>query len=189
MISKVGECSVCENERYIVNRKHMCCAQCNTLRINGADSIAKKKEKYFQSLSKVKNSDKISQKSKKQSTKDGNYDSVKNVFIERLKDDGNYYCKGCGNPNSPSLSHLIRRSRRSDLTDVEENMTIHCLVRQDGSEGCHQRWESLSEMSLLNDFDDNMSIIRRIDPEYYWLVVSKLRELGVEVDTSGHKLD
>ena len=187
MISKKGVCSACGEDRYIVNRKHMCCNQCNTIRINGADRIAEKKQKYKKSLQSVSNSSKIKQKSKSLSIRDRNYDKVKAELIQDAIDDETYVCKGCGNPNSLSLSHLVRRSRSSDLADVKENMTFHCLVRQDGSEGCHQRWESYLEMYWLDDFDDNMKIIRRIEPEYYWLVVGKLRELGFEIDVNSHK--
>tara|TARA_R110000765_G_scaffold20317_1_gene52805 strand:- start:24134 stop:24703 length:570 start_codon:yes stop_codon:yes gene_type:complete len=187
MIGKLGECDVCKNSRYIVNRKHMCCAQCNTLRINGADSIAKKKEGYIQSMRSVENSNKISQKSNRQSIKDQSYHSAKLKYVDRLKDEDKYVCTGCGNPNAPSLSHLIRRSRRGDLVDVEENMTIHCLVRQDGSEGCHGMWEDITQMYLLDDFDDNMTAVRKMDIEYYWLVVGKLRDLGCEINIDAHK--
>ena len=188
MISKKGICSACGEDRYIVNRKHMCCNQCNTIRINGADGIAAKKEKYTQSMRMVKGSGKI-KKSFKKASSDRSYEKVKSDLIDEEKDNGTYYCKGCGNPNSLSLSHLIRRSRSSSLVDVKDNMTLHCLVRQDGSEGCHQMWESTPDMYFLDDFDDNMKRVRVLDPEYYWLVVGKLRESGLEVNVNSHKED
>lgn len=187
MISKKGTCKVCANDRYIVNRKHMLCNECNHLRLHGADRIAEKKEKYLQSLRMVKGSEKIKQKSTKQASRDNNYHKVKAQHIEDEKENGTYYCKGCGNPNALSLSHLIRRSRAGNLTDVKENMTLHCLVRQDGSSGCHQKWESVTDMYWLDDFDINMKRIRVLDPEYYWLVVGKLRELGFEINVNSHK--
>ena len=150
---KKGTCSVCEKEGiYIVNRKHMTCNSCNTIRINGADSIEKKAIKQRKSLSNVKNFGKIKQKSSKQLVKDKLYHNVKMELMEESQGDGTYYCRGCGNTHSLSLSHLIRRSRRPDLVDLKENMTFHCLVREDGSQGCHDRWESISGMTELKDF-------------------------------------
>ena len=185
---KKGVCSGCDAEEiYIVNRKHMMCSRCNTVRINGADSIEKKMVKRKESLGKVKNFGKIKQKSSKQLVKDKLYYNVKMELIEEAQGDETYYCRGCGNTHSLSLSHLIRRSRRPDLVDLKENMTFHCLVRADGSQGCHDRWESISEMSVLKDFDENMSIILRLDPELYWVLTHKLRELGFNVNVGKHK--
>jgi hypothetical protein len=168
---KKGTCGACGEDRYIVNRKHMCCAVCNKIRMHGTD----------------KPQSKIRQKSSKQASKDKAYHDVKMDLIREAEDDGTYYCRGCGNTHSLSLSHLIRRSRRPELTDVKENMTFHCLVRQDGGEGCHQRWETVASMVELEDFDDNMRIILRLDPEYYWIVVNKLRSLGFKINIKLHK--
>lgn len=184
---KIEECSACGERRYIVNRKHMCCGECNKIRIHGADAIKEKKEKYLQSMRKVKNSNKIKQKSSKQMSIDDSYKDVKMELINEAQENETYYCRGCGNPANLSLSHLIRRSRRPDLTDVKENMTFHCLVRQDDSTGCHDMWETMEHMIELEDFDDNMSIVRRLDPEYYWIIVNKLREMGYEINVDSHK--
>ena len=185
---KKGTCSGCEKEGiYIVNRKHNMCQKCNSVRLNGTDAIHKKMERQKESLSKVKGGSKIRQKSSKQLTKDKSYHNVKMGLIEEAIADGTYYCRGCGNTHSLSLSHLIRRSRRGDLVDVKENMTFHCLVRGDGSQGCHDRWESISEMTDLKDFDENMSIVLRLDPELYWILVHKLRGLGFKINVNEHK--
>lgn len=189
MIQKKGKCSGecgCDDV-YIVNRKHMLCNRCNYIRINGSNAITEKQEKNSLKRSKIKRSGNIKQKSRNQISLDSVYNDTKRELIKELKEDGKYYCKGCGNPNNLSLSHLVRRSRDSSLTAVKENMTIHCLVRPDGSRGCHDMWETISEMWKLHDFDDNMSVIRRLDPEFYWIVIGKLREAGLEIDTDLHK--
>lgn len=49
------------------------------------------------------------------------------------------YCVNCGNPNNPSMSHVIRRSQGGD--DSPNNIVKHCVMRPDGSEGCHHRFE------------------------------------------------
>ena len=182
---KIDKCSGCGENKPIVNRKHMCCDMCNKIRIHGAEEIKKRQNKYSQS---IKRSKSISnKKSSKQKLVDDNYKDVKKELIIEAKEDETYYCRGCGNPNSLSLSHLIRRSRRPDLTDAKENMTFHCIVRPDGSEGCHQMWEKFSDMVELDDFDDNMMVIRKLDPEYYWIIVNKLREMGYEINVNSHK--
>ena len=178
---------MCGKHRYIVNRKHMCCGECNKLRLHGADALMEKQKKYQESMRKVKNSNKIAQKSKKQSVKDSSYFDAKAEFVKEKKDNDEYFCSGCGNPNTLSLSHLIRRSRRPDLVDVKENMALHCMVGLDGGEGCHQKWETMEGMVELDDFDDNMKIVRRLDPELYWIIVGKLREYGYEIDVNSHK--
>lgn len=184
---KLDECSGCGKKRYIVNRKHMCCGECNKIRIHGADAILAKQKKYQDSMRKVKNSNKISQKSSKQKLSDESYKNMKTEFVNEKKENDEYFCSGCGNPNTLSLSHLIRRSRRPDLVDVKENMALHCMVGLDGGEGCHQKWETIEGMSDLMDFDRNMSIVRRLDPELYWIIVGKLREYGYEIDVNSHK--
>ena len=153
----------------------MTCSSCNTARL----SSDKKKTPIKKT--------KIKQKSSKQAAKDARYSKVKMRLIKEAIDDESYYCRGCGNTHSLSLSHLIRRSRRSDLVDVEENMTFHCLVRDDGSKGCHDRWESITGMTDLKDFDKNMSIVLRLDPEGYWIIIHKLRDLGIKVNVNEHK--
>jgi len=182
---KIDECSACGEKRYIVNRKHMCCSQCNSIRLHGEEKLREKQNNYKKSLRKKPS--KIKHKSSKQKAIDDSYRDVKMRLINESKENDEYYCKGCGNPNSLSLSHLIRRSRRPDLIDVKENMTFHCMVRQDGSEGCHDRWETIEKMVELDDFDINMTIIRKLDPELYWIIVGKLRESGYEIDVNSHK--
>ena len=188
MISKKGKCNGCGlDDIYIVNKKYGLCNKCNYIRINGIDAINEKQQKNSLKRSEVNRSNKIKQKSSKQSIIDKEYEKIKEDFISKLKDSDGYYCKGCGNPNNLSLSHLIRRSRDSSLTPVIENMTIHCLIRPDGSEGCHQRWETISKMWELQDFNDNMKMIRKIDPEYYWILMGKLRSMGIDINVNLHK--
>ena len=188
MISKKGKCSGCETENiYIVNRKHNLCQKCNYIRLHGSDALEKKQKKYQDSLGKVKNSSKLKQKSSKQNEIDKTYKQVCIKLIEEAKEQGTYFCRGCGNPNSLSCSHLVRRSRDRSLVATKENITFHCLVRQDGSRGCHDRWETISEMSELDDFDENMTMVRRLDPELYFILIGKMRDMGLDIDTNIHK--
>ena len=189
MLAKKGDCKgdCGYKDVYIVNKTRMLCNRCNYLRINGADAIVEKQKKNSLLSGKIKNYGKIKQKSVKQTKKDAVYALVKKELIEELKGDEEYYCKGCGNPNNLSLSHLVRRSKDTNLIALKDNMTIHCLTRIDGSEGCHGLWEQIGEMSKLEDFNRNMGVIRRIDPETYWLIIGKLRGLGEQINTNLHK--
>ena len=48
------------------------------------------------------------------------------------------------------------------------------MQRQDGSKGCHQRWEgTLEEKKTLLDFESNMEYIKEKDKEYYNLIKHK----------------
>ena len=189
MILKKGDCEGscgCKGV-YIVNRKHMLCNRCNYLRLNGSDALEKKQNKITQSLKRVKNIKKISLKSPKQKSIDEEYKRVCLELIEDARVQDTYYCSGCGNPNNLSSSHIVRRSWDSKYTAVKENITFHCLVRADGTEGCHNRWETASKMTELLDFDKNMTFIRKVDPVIYWQLIGRIRETGLEIDTNSHK--
>ena len=63
---KIDKCGECGNDRYIVNRKHMCCNECNYIRLHGTDAILEKRKKYLKS---TKSPKQISKKSVKQKVK------------------------------------------------------------------------------------------------------------------------
>ena len=85
------------------------------------------------------------------------------------------FCTGCGNPDNLSHSHLIPRSRRKDLESTIQNLTLHCLVRKDNSEGCHSLWESMDwiKMNKLFDFNENLSRVKELDINYYNKILSQ----------------
>ncbi len=90
------------------------------------------------------------------------------VYTEILNERG-HYCCGCGQSNIPlSFSHIIPRSRRSDLICNKDNITLHCLTLD--KKGCHEMWESRSERSKLLDYHKNMEYILEVDTEYYFLI-------------------
>ena len=80
-----------------------------------------------------------------------------------------HYCTGCGRSGVPlSHSHLIPRSRRSDLVTEKKNITYHCLSMGE-RKGCHDIWESKDRYRLL-DYHKNMEYILEVDTEYYFLI-------------------
>jgi len=92
---------------------------------------------------------------------------------------GDYeYCTGCGNHNNLSHSHILGRGVRKDLEADIEGIKPHCLVRQDGSESCHSRWESgdVEKMMSLNDFWDNMEYIKKHDINKHNRIMLKVND-------------
>ena len=115
-------------------------------------------------------SSKIACVSKKQSASNR---KLKKVYEEIANERGRY-CNGCGRSDVPlSHSHLIPRSRRKDLETDKRNITYHCLSSVDyngkSRKGCHDMWESLDRIKLL-DYHKNMETILELDVEYYYLI-------------------
>lgn len=99
----------------------------------------------------------------------------KKNFHQEIASEREQKCSGCGNPNNLSHSHLIAISKRKDLEFEKNNIKYHCLVRQDGSMGCHSMWESndFSIMGKLLDFEENMLIIEKLDIKHYNFLYGK----------------
>tara|TARA_R110002051_G_scaffold185282_1_gene254726 strand:- start:355 stop:702 length:348 start_codon:yes stop_codon:yes gene_type:complete len=90
--------------------------------------------------------------------------SYKEIALERGK-----YCSGCGRADVPlSHSHLIPRSRRTDLSFDKANITYHCLSIGE-RKGCHEIWESRDRDTLL-DYHKNLEYILEMDIEYYFII-------------------
>jgi 5-methylcytosine-specific restriction endonuclease McrA len=91
-----------------------------------------------------------------------------NKVYKEIKEERGHYCTGCGRSDVPlSFSHLIPRSRRSDLITDKRNITFHCLSLN--RKGCHDMWESRDRIKLL-DYHKNMEYILEVDTEYYFLI-------------------
>lgn len=119
-----------------------------------------KSNSSLKSNSKLESKTKINHKSSKQAKIDSSYAKKKK---EAYSEDE--LCTGCRNTYRSTPSHLIPRSRRSDLIDEIENLTSHCMK-------CHDMWESPRRMYLL-DYEENMEIVKRLDPEYHSLLLLK----------------
>lgn len=119
-----------------------------------------KSSSSLKSDSKLESKSKINAKSSKQAKIDSSYaKKKKEVYSE------DELCTGCRNTYRSTPSHLIPRSRRSDLIDEIENLKPHCLK-------CHDMWESPRRMYLL-DYEENMEIVKRLDTEYHALLLAK----------------
>lgn len=177
MKTELSKCKgECGQTRYIVNRKFWLCQECNYIRRHGKEAIEEKRKKAENLLKgKVTRASKIKGKSEKQKEIDKELSRVyTEIELERP-----HVCTGCGCTKNLSHSHIIRRSWSQEFVTVKENITYHCLIRPDGSEGCHDRWETTSERHALLDYEKNMEFIKRVAPELYWQMKGRERDLGL----------
>jgi hypothetical protein len=82
-----------------------------------------------------------------------------------------HYCEGCGRTEAAvplSHSHIIPRSRRSDLICNKDNIQYLCLSIGN-RKGCHELWESRDKTKLLC-YHKNLEYILQEDTEYYFLI-------------------
>jgi hypothetical protein len=156
-----------------VNRKHGLCQHCNHERIHGEGSVQKKQQEQSVKLRSTSKTP-IKGKSGKQKEVDA---ELHRIYEEMSK--GDMVCSGCGSTKHLSHSHIIRRSWSTAFITVPENITYHCLVRLDGSKGCHDRHEDVEWMHTLLDYEKNMEYIKSVAPELYWKIFYKQKELGL----------
>jgi len=186
-----SECD-CGLKKPIVNKKHYLCKDKNYLRLYG---------KTEQELIKDKSKDWTFNNSKKQSnTTNGRKKGIKKSSLSaiskkeklnrknyletlnRIKEERELKCSGCGQHQFLSPSHLIRRSFRKDLESDERNIKFHCMQRiisdKFGNKGCHERWESekLSELETMLDFQENLEIVKDLDKDFYNSLILKIYE-------------
>ena len=82
-----------------------------------------------------------------------------------------HYCEGCGRTEAAvplSHSHIIPRSRWSDLICNKDNIQYLCLSIGN-RKGCHELWESRDKTKLLC-YHKNLEYILQEDTEYYFLI-------------------
>lgn len=157
------KCLVCLKEKYIMNKRHTLCKECNEIRKYGKTKIQMQIEKNKE---KPKKTYTIKARSKKQ-------DDIHKKYIEVLKTlDRPKICSGCNSSNAIlSHSHIISQKDcknigRPDLIHNPDNITYHCLDWYN-SKGCHQIWENPKRRSELLDYEKNMQYIKTISLELY----------------------
>lgn len=84
-------------------------------------------------------------------------------------------CTGClqyqGGDIKLSHSHIIsredcKRIGREDLISDRENITYHCMDFGE-NKGCHGKWENPVLRSTLEDYENNIQYIKKIDEGLY----------------------
>ena len=113
---------------------------------------------------------------RKISRKQAQVNTALNKVYKELRDTLPPYCSGCGRSDVLlSFSHLIPRSRRSDLITEKRNITYHCIGGgATARKGCHQLWEGgIKDKQKLLDYHSNLEYILEVDTEYYFLITEK----------------
>jgi len=104
----------------------------------------------------------MKRKSSKQTAIDKKYKKV----IREIAEERELFCTGCGKTQGLTNSHLISRGRRRDLVCVKENITFHC-------HDCHLIWEKdPKKRKLMDDYEDNMEKVKRLDETEYKILRS-----------------
>lgn len=80
-------------------------------------------------------------------------------------------CEGCGSNENLSHSHLISQAdcKGYGLTELiwdEDNIRIHCM------NGCHQKWESrdLKQIKTMLDWEKNLEYVRSKSEELFYKI-------------------
>jgi hypothetical protein len=158
----VDQCSMCGRMRPIVNKKYTCCDKCNHFRLNANKPKPAPKIKKTRPHSKSREQAEI--------------DKQLRLVYEEIAREREHVCTGCGTTRNLSHSHLISRGKRRDLICNKQNIKYHCLSTPDRV-GCHQIWESDAERRILmNDYEENMVIIKELDPQEYEMLRWKEEE-------------
>lgn len=153
---KIDYCSQCDcgKKKLIVNKHFYLCETKNKERLD--------------SKKQPKNSIKIKSNIKQHSNrKDDKKERLKAVY-EEISKNREHICESCGSKNNLTHSHIIPRSRRSDLVFSDENIIYQCI-------NCHTIWEhgDINEKKKLRNYDNMMNYIYRVDMEYYNLLKFK----------------
>ena len=147
-------CNDCGLPRFIVNKKHGLCGECNHKRLKPL------REKQKSSINKV---------SVKQSEINKRY---KAMCIEMDNSDIEKVCSGCGSGSFPlSHSHLISKNDcvkigRPELIYDPKNVVYHCMSINEHT-GCHDYWHSNTQRINLLDYQKNIEWISEIDKDMY----------------------
>ena len=103
----------------------------------------------------------------------GQYNILQRIY-KQIDDEREHKCEGCGSFNHLSHAHLIPRGFNKELEVYKDNIRLYCMQRQDGSKGCHQRWEgNFQDKQTVLDFNENMEYIKNKNISYYNLILNK----------------
>jgi 5-methylcytosine-specific restriction endonuclease McrA len=72
-------------------------------------------------------------------------------------------CFNCGSWRSPTVAHLVPRSRRRDLIADPANLIVLCIE-------CHHQLDHSGNRDLLRRWPEILEKVRELDEEYYELI-------------------
>jgi len=182
------KCKGCGFDKYIANRTHMLCDDCNQMRLHGGNRATVERNKYSKRMELLSEKRKTSQvqaktikKTKKQTSIDGKYSDV----VAELKQEREAFCETCGHTHKPlSVSHTISRKRckeigRIDLITDKENLVIECFEAPTSNPtACHNIWE----VQLLKKYQDinpdmlkkRLQFVKENDQQLFKILIDKL---------------
>ena len=190
---EIGECSGCEKQRPIVNKRHRLCPECNAARLNPnylKDKLKKgieyvnrqqkkqrqKEKQYVPTANSLPVQNKPRTSVNKLSTKEAANKKRLHQVYEEIDKERESICSGCGSSNVPlSHSHIISRHFRKDLECEKENIVFDCLT-MGNRKGCHDIWEHASQqekMVKLLDYQQRMAYIYEKDRSLWQRLKSK----------------
>ena len=178
-------CKNCKQDKYIVNRTHKLCDECNSIRLHGKtikqrqlEQFNKQKERSF-SAQKTKPVKQFN-KTKKQSEIDYKYA----VACEEIKQEREPMCESCGKWHtqvSLSFSHIISRKRckeigREDLIYDKRNLLLECFGGPSSfPTECHNQHElhDIEKIKHHLTYQYKMQFIKENDIQLYSILTSK----------------
>lgn len=151
LIDKCSKCD-CGKKRVIVNKRHYLCDEKNKERLNNQSGDKEEKRKSVLQVSEKQKERLLELK----------------VVYEELRLEREQKCCCCDSKEI-THSHIIPRSRRKDLETDKENIVYDCMFH-------HKIWEHGSyeeKRKHIKNFDERMAYIKRVDIEYYNLLMIK----------------
>jgi len=178
-------CTGCNLSKYIVNRTHCLCDDCNQVRLHGMNRRGVENKKFGVRMDKLKEKrqfmvyKKPIQKSEKQKVIDKKYSEV----VKEILNEREPCCETCGKTGvALSISHTISRKRckeigRTDLITDKKNLVVECWgAPSSNPTECHNLWEVCKIDLLLkinSEMINNRLEFKDNDPEGYKLFLSK----------------
>lgn len=181
MIKKLT-CSGCKKLKFIQNKTSQLCSECAYIKNHGKtrfDVIVEKHRIYQQRRKDQSRAIIIIKKHKKRryirtSAKQNEINIKYKLVCEKIDNEREQLCAGCGSSQHLSHSHIISRKDcksldRVDLITDEQNITYHCM------NSCHQKWESKRKKIMLTllDFNKNINYIKSISKELYNIIINR----------------
>lgn len=176
IIDKCSQCD-CNKAQPIVNKHFYLCEKRNRIRL---DSKKQPKQEKIQAseLKKKYSINKLSP-TKRIKCHDGQVvtraELNKKLYLvyNKIDQEREHFCQGCGRNLPLSHSHIISRDLRQDLITDEQNIQLHCFGSYNN---CHEKWSRWIADEVINmlDFERNLIYIEKVDQKLFQKMMVKL---------------
>jgi len=158
----IDDCRKCGESRFIVNKTHYLCDQCNRIRLDGQGLVRKQPKPLRRSTKPLKRRA-VKRVTGVQKAINDEYKQV----IQQIAYEREHVCSACGYNQHLDNSHIIARSRCKEISKPhlitdKKNIVYDCRK-------CHMWWESLNWQHILyfNNLEYRLQYIEEHDPELY----------------------